>query len=324
MNDRICVIVYDGLDINLVDEFGLENLKQKEYGKVDISDFKFASTPILSASFLAGKNLQDHFIDPASPTVEKLHTFLSKIDFLIKSNISNGLAIRLKKAFRNGGFDQKIRKGTVNSSKKVEDIVDETILDVSERPRCVNVPTVNQKNLQINYTLKDVIEDKISEEEFESMVWENFKENKQEFLESLKISDFVMAWFKPTDLLGHLYRTNLEKMSDVYKKMDKLTKEVNETFEGWVLVLGDHGMEPLGDYGDHTNVKYGFYSSNQELGLNNPKITDFYSLITEEDISLGKGILNTEEGLKEREDRDAQVGEDKEELISRLKDLGYF
>ena len=61
---------------------------------------------------------------------------------------------------------------------------------------------------------------------------------------------------------------------------NNFVKEVGERLsESFVLVVSDHGMERLGKtyFGKHSN--YAFYSINMKIGLNNPKITDFYLLI---------------------------------------------
>ena len=43
-----------------------------------------------------------------------------------------------------------------------------------------------------------------------------------------------------------------------------------------LIVLSDHGMEAIGNFGDHSN--YGFWSTNfKDLGT--PKITEFFKLI---------------------------------------------
>jgi len=66
----------------------------------------------------------------------------------------------------------------------------------------------------------------------------------------------------------------IDKIIKLYKKLDKLVGEVRKRLDEntLCLVLSDHGT-----IDDHT--KYGFYSSNIPLGLNNPKMTDFCYLV---------------------------------------------
>ncbi len=52
--------------------------------------------------------------------------------------------------------------------------------------------------------------------------------------------------------------------------------EIKDT-DDQVLIISDHGMKPVGRYGDHS--RNGFYSFSQEVGMNTPKITNFYNPI---------------------------------------------
>lgn len=333
--DKICVLVYDALDINLVEEFDLPNLKQKEYGKTDISEFEIKSTPIICSSFLAGKNLQYEFFNPPTPKVKKISSSINEVYQFIRWNISPQLARSLSETFKDLGLLKKLRRGNVNSRKNIREINVKTLLDFFDSPKCVNVPTFNQKHWRINYSLRDVIQKKISESEYESLVWKHFEENKKDLMDSLD-NNFILAWFKPPDLLGHIYRPNLDKMLEIYSRMDQLTKEVREAFDGWILVIGDHGMEPLGRFGDHSNLDYGYYSSNIELGLNNPKITDFYEIIKrrifgKKGEKIKKKTRKKEEkktGKKEDAERKEKSEEeeeaDREKMLKRLKELGYW
>lgn len=91
----------------------------------------------------------------------------------------------------------------------------------------------------------------------------------------------LMAQFHITDAIGHLYRGNLAKMFKYYTQMDKFVKEVKRGVDDvFFIIISDHGMKPIGRFGDHSDR--GFYSCNQELGLNNSKITDFFDVILKE------------------------------------------
>jgi len=60
---RICIIALDALEYDLVEESGLESIKQLEYGKIDISIFRDLATPIIWASFVSGKPPEKHGLD---------------------------------------------------------------------------------------------------------------------------------------------------------------------------------------------------------------------------------------------------------------------
>ena len=52
----IIILAIDALEFELVEEFNCNNLKQKFYGRTDISDFSEPRTMVLWSSFLTGKN----------------------------------------------------------------------------------------------------------------------------------------------------------------------------------------------------------------------------------------------------------------------------
>lgn len=37
---KVCIVALDALEYDLVQKFYCENLKQKEYGKIDLTEFK--------------------------------------------------------------------------------------------------------------------------------------------------------------------------------------------------------------------------------------------------------------------------------------------
>jgi len=117
--------------------------------------------------------------------------------------------------------------------------------------------------------------------DYDKIVWKNHKKNKKELFEILKnnINDIVMVYFDLADAIGHLSFGDTEKMEKVYNELDEITKKVKHLTDDkeTVLIVSDHGMKAVGRFGDHS--KYGFYSCNQKLNLNEPKITDFYEII---------------------------------------------
>jgi len=84
-----------------------------------------------------------------------------------------------------------------------------------------------------------------------------------------------------TNLLGHFKIGTGQKMLEIYSGAESLVEEVKDHLrEKTVLsIVSDPGMkfdEEL-KFGEHMSL--GFYSCNRKLGLANPKITDFYSII---------------------------------------------
>lgn len=97
---------------------------------------------------------------------------------------------------------------------------------------------------------------------------------KERFLEAQpKEHDFLLGYFSIADVIGHLNFGNRTMMKMIYRELDEIVSQV----KGNTLVLSDHGMKAIGNFGDHSD--YGFWSTNfSDLGR--PKITDFARIIS--------------------------------------------
>src|SRR3989338_152986 len=127
--------------------------------------------------------------------------------------------------------------------------------------------------------LKEFFDKKISIEDYDKLIFTHHKKIKQEFFEALKKDyNVVMGYFGLADVVGHLSFGIKSKMKMIYQELDEIAKKTKEMAEGNVLIFADHGMEAIGRFGDHSNN--GFWSTNKDFGIKNPKSTDFYNIIT--------------------------------------------
>jgi len=155
----------------------------------------------------------------------------------------------------------------------------ETFLRFFKTFKVIDVPAYSFKpdHAEERKHLKNYFDDKSTIEDYDATVWKIHQDNKKEFLASIDKSDLLMGYFNLADAIGHLSFGITEKMKEVYSELERLAKETIPNSSDFVLVISDHGMKAVGRYGDHT--KNGFYSANKKLGLNLPKITDFYNLM---------------------------------------------
>ncbi|RLJ01457.1 MAG: hypothetical protein DRP10_04065, partial [Candidatus Aenigmatarchaeota archaeon] len=58
----IIILAIDALEYELVEKFNCQNLKQKFYGKTDISEFTQPRTIVLWSSFMTGKNKEKEIL----------------------------------------------------------------------------------------------------------------------------------------------------------------------------------------------------------------------------------------------------------------------
>jgi hypothetical protein len=119
-------------------------------------------------------------------------------------------------------------------------------------------------------------------ESYNRLVFGHHQKIKKEFSSALAgHHDFILGYFSIADVIGHLNFGNGFLMKMIYRDLDEIAGTINHP----LLVLSDHGMKPVGIFGDHS--EYGFWSSGStDLGL--PKITDFPKIIT--DLSRGHSI----------------------------------
>lgn len=156
---------------------------------------------------------------------------------------------------------------------------EETFLKFFDSVETIDVPaySLREKNHEEERRLlKAYFDNEASIKDYDKVVWKNHEENKKLLLPSLGKFDLIMSYFDLADAIGHLSFGISSKMKQVYEELESLAKQVKEK-DGFTLIVSDHGMKAVGRYGDHS--RNGFYSLNKTMGLNVPKITDFYQLI---------------------------------------------
>lgn len=280
---RVCILALDALEYNLVEEFDLREIKQVEYGKIDLAMFKVVVTPLIWASFITGQSPEKHGInlDPVSRWRNPVIQRLRQLSIKLKLNEAKGMSIcahLLKMSgFREIPWDERF----------VEDFRDrkvKTIFDMVPNAVALSVPPYQRwMDPETRLTMKQALENIGQMSHYENRVWRVFEEKKRKYLSLLRETEWnlFMAHFMFTDLLGHAFAGNLTKMFKVYAEAEKLAGQVRKIVgkESLLLIVSDHGMKPIrnGILGDHSD--HGFYSSNTELGLRKPRMTDFFDVI---------------------------------------------
>lgn len=104
--------------------------------------------------------------------------------------------------------------------------------------------------------------------------FEHHRGVKERFLKALgEGHDFLLGYFSLADVIGHLNFGNRTMIKMIYRDLD----EIASTVKGDLIILSDHGMKAIGQFGDHS--EYGFWSTNFR-DLKTPKITDFAHILT--------------------------------------------
>jgi len=286
---KCVVLAFDALEYRFVQDFHLDNLKQKEYGKVIIPPECFVEvktdyfqeatfepqTPLVWFSFLTGE----------LPSAIQFSPIRWKSQFLdvLSAKLANILPVKwaLDRIRVKGKFARARRRS------RIQDYNVPTIFDLTEKSYAFNVPLYTQNWWGWGYGMnpndfnnfEDFI-DAVLKKQIDKF---NNQMNKTIcFLEQNHNWNLFMAYFYVLDPYGELCLDHTKDLSRIYAKVDKFVKEIKRRLdESFVLIVSDHGIERLGRtrFGKHSN--YAFYSANFPLHLDSPKITDFYPLIRE-------------------------------------------
>ncbi len=157
---------------------------------------------------------------------------------------------------------------------------EQTFLKYYKKYKTIDLPAFSHKpeHIKERQLLKGYFEDASTIDEYDNLVWNIHEENKKDFFDSIGKYDLLFGYFNLADSIGHLSFGIEEKMKPVYQELENLAEKVSD-IKDTILIISDHGMKAVGRYGDHN--QNGFYSFNTKMGLNLPKITQFYDLIKE-------------------------------------------
>ena len=235
----ITVIAIDALEYELVTSFDIKNMKQTYQGKTDISEFSEPRTMVLWSSFMTGMNKEKEV-----------------------------LALGDKEMWNN----------------KIPH--EETFFSKFEDPKIIDLPGYNydleqhkdeRKYLKEFFSSEDDEEKQKIRKKYNDHSFQHHRKVKDEFLLAAEEDhDFLLGYFSVADVIGHLNFGNRMMMKMIYRDFDEVIEETIKKRPGDIIVLSDHGMEAVGQFGDHS--KYGFWSNNF-TDLDKPKITEFADII---------------------------------------------
>ncbi len=161
---------------------------------------------------------------------------------------------------------------------------EQTFLAKFKKPRVVDVPgfaySREQHDLERSL-LRKFFNNEITVEEFGKPVLEYHRKIKEQFFIDLKKEfDLLFYYFNAADVIGHVSFGQKSKMRLIYQGLDEIAAKAAATGQK-MLIVSDHGMQPVGRFGDHRR-EYGFWSTSFDAKLQNPKITSFRALVEKE------------------------------------------
>lgn len=299
--NSVLVIAFDGMDYELMQEFGCDTLTgMEEFGRID-NDTGISSrvTSELFTSFITGELPNDHGVKGVKKWSDQ------KIGRLIESLPHQPLvdrnwpgATRFQNALKHL-LD--VEKVAYNHS----DYPQETLFDRIENSKSLNVPGYNPSP----YWSKFSVQNKLAVHDVDPTPawkqWDRYEYRRRRHQLFRRVNtylDFLMAQFHRVDTHQHWYGTSEledhydeERMRKLYGEIDALAGDIIEFFESefdTIIFMSDHGV-PEGD--DHN--KQAFYSCNKSLfGNSVPHITDFHDKILM--LESGQEVRDYPDGYK--------------------------
>lgn len=271
MAENVLVVAFDGMDKELIDKFGLEHVKQKEFGQIDNhTGIKNIKTGELFASFITGETWETHGVTMVkrwnSPVMNRVENLVPKQDPFYS------WAAKVKDLLK--GVSHLDREPYTK-----EDLSIPTLFDKIPDSKAVNVPSysVNPGIEAFSYVL-----DRYGVEFAEREAEKEFAIRQQELLDELQTNkrDFLMAHFHYIDFMNHLYGDPVqdeEKLAKKYEKADAVARTIldaaGDTYDT-IIFMSDHGLPTVNEHN-----KQAFYSVNAALDLDTPHITDFHDIV---------------------------------------------
>ena len=187
------VLAIDALEYTMVEEFNCTNLKQRFYGRTDISEFSEPRTMVLWSSFMTGKNMEKEIL--AKGDKEMWNTRLDPKDTFFRL-FTNPKIIDLP-GFNYDKAQHELERGLLK--------------------KFFNTQNEEEKN-----SIRT---------EYNNHAFEHHRRIKQEFVAALNEDhDFLLGYFSVADVVGHLNFGNRTMMKMIYRELDEIAGAINEPF----------------------------------------------------------------------------------------------
>lgn len=275
---KVIVLGIDGLEYDLVEKWKLENIKQKIYCKLDLSDYKVIVTPPIWGSMLTGKidnEIMEIWVKQAEFTGAGVNTkqrWWGRIGNILPPIVDIWIWHHILVPVIGGDLFEE-------TANYILDKNETNIFQFFKKPWTNGVPgygkSVSNDNMRYQFHLAFLGKDTI----FKKEVIKQYKEDKALLFSALDKNEYdIIFWYTTIlDKFGHIYMKKPLTLMKYYLEINELIGEVIERFpNSLIYIISDHGMELFkGGWGMHSN--YGFFSNNTGEIIKKPY--DLYDLI---------------------------------------------
>lgn len=285
--NRVLILGIDALEYDLVKEWDLKNLKQEEYGRVELPIKKEEgyfypepATVIIWPCFFTGMipkemGIQTVRIYPLNFLYKFYLKFLSPKEEVRET-------IEDKPQYRKfmDKLSDFIHSLHLSREPTKQDIKVPTMFETIPNSIHKHVPVYDDDAFPYRGSVARALEDKTYRPIFEMLMMKEFRQRTAEVMKYIDDREgwkLFMEYFSLLDSIQHVFYNNAKKIAKYYIMFDEFVGKVRERIDDdtLLLIVSDHGQKR----GVHTN--YGFYSVNKPLRLKNPKLVDFRWVIEE-------------------------------------------
>lgn len=283
--NKVLILGIDGLEYDLVEEWDLENLMQKEYGKIELPIKKEdgylypePATVIIWPCFITGMPPKKMGIETVkiypfnflykiylrflSPKEEKRKTIKDKSIYRkIMDEISNFISLL-----------------HLSREPTRKDIKVPTMFETIPNSIHKHIPVYDNDAFPNRGNVVKALENKTYRPIFEMLMMKEFRKRTVEVMKYVDNKEgwkLFMEYFSLLDSIQHVFYNNAKKIAKYYIMFNEFVGKVRQKIDDdtLLLIVSDHGQKK----GVHTN--YGFYSVNEPLEFKNPKLIDFRWII---------------------------------------------
>lgn len=312
----IVVLGFDGLGLEWVERYNLKALMQRAYTETDLSGYRGEQTytPVIWGSMLTGRVDREMeevflkryrfdyrglpFLKHGKKYVKFGHPPFAR---LVRKVFPLGLRRRLGKIYeRLLGLDSPLSTWDWLKRRNIPSIFDEINRYWHNRIPGFNgsfhlLEERRRLLLQVLEGGQNKYDDRLK---YDRWIWKEYSEKIQELAKLLDSQrpDMVFFYTKILDNLGHLHFGEPDYRFALHQELNRLARDISRRLEkgDCLYIVSDHGMKPLGRFGDHT--RSGFFSSNTGELIQKP--TELYHLLRRrlsldrrrEKIGLSRGI----------------------------------
>lgn len=280
-SERIIVLGIDGLEYTLVKKWGLKNIMQKSFCKMDLSDYPVKVTPPIWGSMLTGeidKEIMEiwkktaQIVDLKTDIKQKWWAKVgTKMLPFLPSIIKNGILFKLLENVGENPFE--CTANYVNDKKL------KNIFQFFKNPWTNGIPSYGR--LDNTPERRKLFEQAISgdKKSFRDYEIKNYKKDKLQLFSTLnKHENDLIFWYTAMiDSLSHIYIAKPLTLMKYYLEVNELVGKVIAIDDNSIIyIVSDHGMEQVErGWGMHSD--YAFFSSNSGETIDKP--TQFFELI---------------------------------------------